>query len=166
MNPPARGLPVTDQLRHQIVAHLPRLRRFALALAGDADSADDLVQETCTRALSRLDQWQHGTRLDSWMFRIAQNIWIDRVRARKIRGVVVDFDAMRESIVVQKMMKQGKHRARMAFVTRMLGINPKEDLHGMTFYGREICKHTGVMLLHASLDRDRLIGMAKKLPNL
>ncbi len=87
---------MTDQLRHQIVAHLPRLRRFAYALTGDADNADDLVQETCTRALSRLDQWQRGTRLDSWMFRIAQNIWIDRVRARKTRGVVVDFDAVRD----------------------------------------------------------------------
>ena len=87
---------MTDKLRHQIVAHLPRLRRFAYALTGDADSADDLVQETCARALSRLDQWRPGTRLDSWMFRIAQNIWIDRVRSRKIRGVVVDLDSVRD----------------------------------------------------------------------
>ena len=87
---------MTDKLRHQIVALLPRLRRFAYALTGDMDGADDLVQETCARALSRLDQWQPGTKLDSWMFRIAQNIWIDRVRAYKIRGVVVDLDAARD----------------------------------------------------------------------
>jgi RNA polymerase sigma-70 factor (ECF subfamily) len=87
---------VTDSVRHQIVALLPRLRRFSYALTGDMDSADDLLQETCARALSRLDQWQPGTRLDSWMFRIAQNIWIDRVRANKVRGVVVDLDAARD----------------------------------------------------------------------
>lgn len=46
------------------------------------------------RALSRADQWQPGTRLDSWMFRIAQNIWLDRVRANKVRGNVVDIDAV------------------------------------------------------------------------
>lgn len=90
------GEQVTDNLRHQIVALLPRLRRFSYALTGDMDSADDLVQETCARALSRLDQWQPGTRLDSWMFRIAQNIWIDRLRAHKVRGVVVDLDAARD----------------------------------------------------------------------
>ena len=64
-------------LRLLIVDFLPRLRRFSAALTGDPDKGDDLVQETCARALSRLNQWEPGTRLDSWMFRIAQNIWLD-----------------------------------------------------------------------------------------
>ena len=72
--------------RNQIVEFLPRLRRFSHALTGDPDKGDDLVQETCARALSRLDQWEAGTRLDSWMFRIAQNIWFDQRRAHKVRG--------------------------------------------------------------------------------
>ena len=75
-----------------IVDFLPRLRRFSYALTGDPDKGDDLVQETCTRALSRLHQWEPGTRLDSWMFRIAQNIWLDQRRARKVRGDSVDID--------------------------------------------------------------------------
>ncbi len=83
---------MTDDVRRQIVDHLPRLRRFARALTGDSDRADDLVQETCLRALSRLDQWEPGTRLDSWLYRIAQNIWFDRARALKVRGEVVDID--------------------------------------------------------------------------
>src|SRR5262249_62413840 len=69
-----------------MVEFLPRLRRFAIALTGDLDQGDDLVQETCLRALSRVDQWQPGTRLDSWMYRIAQNLWLDRTRARKYRA--------------------------------------------------------------------------------
>ena len=75
-----------------MVTIIPRLRRFAYALAGNLDDADDIVQETCLRALARLDQWQPGTKLDSWMYRIAQNIWIDRGRASKVRGESVDLD--------------------------------------------------------------------------
>jgi RNA polymerase sigma-70 factor (ECF subfamily) len=77
-----------------MVEILPRLRRFAVALTGDLDQGDDLVQDTCMRALSRIDQWQPGTRLDSWMYRIAQNLWLDRMRARKVRGVQVDVDTV------------------------------------------------------------------------
>src|SRR5262245_20690043 len=76
-----------------MVAVLPRLRRFAHALTGNNDHADDLVQDACLRALSRIDLWQPGTRLDSWMYRIAQNIWLDRVRASKVRGEALDLDA-------------------------------------------------------------------------
>jgi RNA polymerase sigma-70 factor, ECF subfamily len=71
---------------------LPRLRRFSYALTGNLDEADDLVQEACTRALSSADQWQTGTRLDSWMYRIAQNVWFDKLRAAKVRGESVDVD--------------------------------------------------------------------------
>ena len=84
---------MTDEIRSRMVELLPRLRRFAVALTGDIDQGDDLVQETCMRALSRVDQWQPGTRLDSWMYRIAQNLWLDRMRARKVRGVQVDVEA-------------------------------------------------------------------------
>jgi RNA polymerase sigma-70 factor (ECF subfamily) len=87
---------VTSDLRRQIVELLPRLRRFSQALTGDADKGDDLVQETCARALSRLDQWEPGTRLDSWMFKIAQNIWLDQRRAHKVRGEVIDINALHE----------------------------------------------------------------------
>jgi RNA polymerase sigma-70 factor (ECF subfamily) len=87
---------VTDEIRARMVAALPRLRRFAYALTGSTEQGDDLVQETCLRALSRVERWQPGTRLDSWMYRIAQNIWLDRMRANKVRGEVVDVDVVEE----------------------------------------------------------------------
>jgi RNA polymerase sigma-70 factor (ECF subfamily) len=83
---------VTDEFRTRMVELLPRMRRFAVALTGDLDQADDLVQETCMRALARVEQWQPGTRLDSWMYRIAQNLWLDRMRAKKVRGEQVDVE--------------------------------------------------------------------------
>lgn len=85
--------PANEELQREIIALLPRLRRFAYGLSGDLDRADDLVQETCLRALSKASQWQPGTRLDSWMYRIAQNCWFDQLRARKVRGETVDIDA-------------------------------------------------------------------------
>jgi RNA polymerase sigma-70 factor (ECF subfamily) len=48
------------------------------------------------RALARVAQWQPGTRLDSWMYRIAQNIWLNRMRARKVRGVSVGLETAEE----------------------------------------------------------------------
>lgn len=74
---------MSDPFRTELIALLPRLRRFALGLTGDPDAADDLVQAGCERALTRSEQWQPGTKLDSWMFKIMQNLWIDRLRARR-----------------------------------------------------------------------------------
>jgi RNA polymerase sigma-70 factor (ECF subfamily) len=69
----------------QLIALLPRFRRFARTLTRNPDDADDLVQLAIERALTRLDQWQLGTRLDSWMYGIIKNAWIDEVRARQRR---------------------------------------------------------------------------------
>lgn len=70
----------------ELLGHLPRLRRFAHALAHNSADADDLLQAAVERALARRDQWQPGTRLDSWMYRLMRNLWIDTVRAEKRRG--------------------------------------------------------------------------------
>lgn len=58
------------------------MRRFALSLSRDAADADDLTQQTLEKALRSRDQWQAGTRLDSWLYRIMRNAWIDTRRAR------------------------------------------------------------------------------------
>jgi RNA polymerase sigma-70 factor (ECF subfamily) len=76
-------------LDHEIVELLPRLRRLARALARSPADADDLVQATVERALSHRGQWRPGTRLDSWMFRIMKNAWIDETRARSRRTAVL-----------------------------------------------------------------------------
>ena len=65
-----------------LAALLPRLRRFAHALSRNAADADDLTQGTIERALRSQSQWQSGTSLDSWLYRIMRNLWIDTVRAR------------------------------------------------------------------------------------
>jgi len=71
----------------QLAELLPRLRRFAHGLSRDAADADDLTQAAIERALNSRDQWQPGTRLDSWAYRIMRNLWIDTVRSRSRKAV-------------------------------------------------------------------------------
>jgi RNA polymerase sigma-70 factor, ECF subfamily len=83
--PSAESGAVSVSINDQLIAVLPRLRRFARGLTGSAVEADDLVQAACERALTRAHQFQEGTRFDSWMFRIVQTIWIDQLRSRDTR---------------------------------------------------------------------------------
>ena len=85
-----------DAIRSQMIQLLPRLRRFAVALTGSVADGDDLVQDTIERALRGLHQWEPGTRLDNWMFRIARNRFIDARRA-DARGRMVVMDAPEEA---------------------------------------------------------------------
>jgi len=77
---------VDDFVRQEMTALLPRLVRFATALTGSRAEGEDLAQSTCERAIRFLDSWQAGTRLDSWMFRIARNLHLNQIRAAKVRN--------------------------------------------------------------------------------
>jgi RNA polymerase sigma-70 factor (ECF subfamily) len=78
----------SQNIHEQIVALLPRLRRFARNLTRNPHDADDVVQIAVERALTRLDQWRSNARLDSWMFKIVRNAWIDELRSRGRRGKI------------------------------------------------------------------------------
>jgi RNA polymerase sigma-70 factor (ECF subfamily) len=77
-----------QNVHDEIVALLPRLRRFARNLARNPHDADDVVQIAVERALKKLDQWRSDARLDSWMFKIVRNAWIDELRARGRRDKI------------------------------------------------------------------------------
>ncbi len=78
------------EFRTQLVALLPRLRRFALTLTQSPHEADDLVQAGVERALRHTDRWEPGSALDSWMYRILQNLWRDELRAHRRRSEPLD----------------------------------------------------------------------------
>ena len=78
----------TATIHADIAALLPRLRRFARAITYHREDGDDLVQVALERALSRTAQWEQGTRLDAWIFRIMKNAWIDELRSRTRRDQV------------------------------------------------------------------------------
>lgn len=95
--------PDAERMRDELVSLLPRLRRFGRALARHREDADDLVQIAVERALLRADQWQPGTRLDSWIFRIMKNAWIDEVRARQRRDDILLPEEAGEHVGVASM---------------------------------------------------------------
>ena len=84
-----------EAFERELLTLLPRLRRFARSLARDAADADDLTQLALERALKARDQWQAGTRMDSWMMKIMRNCWIDEVRSRTRRATALGLDEIR-----------------------------------------------------------------------
>ncbi len=81
-------------LRLQIVALIPRLRRFALGLTRNGPEADDVVQMALERAISKLHQFQPGTRLEAWLFRIVRTTWLDDRRRISRRPAESNEDAV------------------------------------------------------------------------
>ena len=88
----SNGTADAESMRAAIIAALPRLRRFCQAMAGNPADGDDLMQSTVEKALAHSDQFREGSRVDSWMYRIAQNLHIDRTRATRRRGTVVPVE--------------------------------------------------------------------------
>ena len=72
--------------------YIPRLRRYARALTGDKESADDLVQDTLERALRKWVLWRLGSRLDAWLFSIMHNIFVNQIRSAPARQTDISFE--------------------------------------------------------------------------
>jgi RNA polymerase sigma-70 factor (ECF subfamily) len=85
-----------DPVTEGIAGELRRLWRYGLVLSSNRDTAEELVQATCVRALERAHQFQAGTRLDRWLISILHSIWLNEVRSRKVRQGqgLVDADAV------------------------------------------------------------------------
>ncbi len=121
----SRVTPASARFSDQLIAVLPRLRRFAAGLTRSASEADDLVQAACERALAREHQFQEGTRFDSWMFRIVQTIWIDQLRARDIRKE--DGDIAEERLGSDEPVRRVEARLALAEVRRAVSLLPPDQ---------------------------------------
>lgn len=115
---------LTDTFADDMLGLLPRLRRFAAGLSRDHVEADDLCQTTIERALNNRDKWQVGTRLDSWMYRMMRNIWIDEVRARNRRGETFVGEEPGHRVGISGGQEE---RAALGEVDRALGRLPDEQ---------------------------------------
>ena len=82
-----------------VLREVPRLRRYAVALLADRSRADDLVQDTLERALSRLNLWQSGTDMRRWLFTIMHNIHVNAVRRSIRRGSETNIDDVEDRLV-------------------------------------------------------------------
>lgn len=125
-------------IREELVSLLPRLRRFSLAVAGNAQDAEDLLHSALERALRFESTWQRGTRLDSWIYRIIRNLWIDERRAKRNQNVSLEVagdDALEDR------QASAEHLLDLAQARRALLALPEEQrsvlclvvLEGMTY---------------------------------
>lgn len=79
------GMTSHAALKKDLVALLPRLRRFALSLTRNVTEADDLVQDACIKAIQNAASWDASQGLDRWVFRILRNHWISETRKAGVR---------------------------------------------------------------------------------
>ena len=76
----------------QLLTWVPRLRRYARALVGNRDDADDLVQDTLERALSKSALWRGVADMRAWLFSMMHNLHVDGIRRPRLHTVVLDDD--------------------------------------------------------------------------
>ena len=76
----------------ELLTWVPRLRRYARALAGNRDDADDLVQDTLERAWAKSALWHGVADMRAWLFSIMHNLHVDGIRRPKLATVMMDDD--------------------------------------------------------------------------
>lgn len=81
----------SEEFREQLLEAIPGLRAFGIALVGNSERADDLVQETLTKAWAHQKAFELGTNLKAWLFTILRNEFYSQMRRR--RREIEDVDA-------------------------------------------------------------------------
>lgn len=125
-------------IRDELVTLLPRLRRFSLAVTGNVQDGEDLLHSALERALRHESSWQRGTRLDSWMYRIIRNLWIDERRAKRNQDVSLEVTG---DAVLEDSRDTAEHLLDLTQARRAMLALPEEQrsvlclvvLEGMTY---------------------------------
>jgi RNA polymerase sigma-70 factor (ECF subfamily) len=81
-------------LGREALAYADALFNLARYLTGNGADAEDLVQETYARALRGASQFEPGTNLKAWLFRILRNTWISTARRRRVEPIVGGLDTV------------------------------------------------------------------------
>jgi RNA polymerase sigma-70 factor, ECF subfamily len=72
--------------------YLDALYSYALVLSRNPSEAEDLVQETCLRALRAMERLRPDSNVKSWLFTILRNVWLNQIRQRKTVPETLDLD--------------------------------------------------------------------------
>jgi RNA polymerase sigma-70 factor, ECF subfamily len=117
---------ITESHNEQLLALLPRLRRFARALTGNMTDADDLVQTAVEKAITNMHMWQEGTHFDRWVITITKNCWLDDRRSARVR-MPHDDVSERFDLVGEDGRETADKRARQAELRKAVDALPDEQ---------------------------------------
>jgi RNA polymerase sigma-70 factor (ECF subfamily) len=122
-----------------LVAAIPRLRRYARVLTGDPTRADDLVQETLARAWEKRRLWAAGSDLRAWMFTIMHNLFVNQraQAARDARNVSIDDDGDGTGALQLPVAASQHVRVELIEVLRELARLPAEQREVLVLAGVE-----------------------------
>jgi RNA polymerase sigma-70 factor, ECF subfamily len=126
------------EIRPRIAPEIPRLRRYARALTRDVTSADDLVQECLTRAVSKSHLWEEGTELRAWLFTIMHNQYVNQVRRSVREGTAV---ALSDTNAVLTCGHSQEKRLELRDLERALAKLPEEQRSALLLVGMEGMKY-------------------------
>jgi RNA polymerase sigma-70 factor, ECF subfamily len=118
----------------EIEAEIPRLRRYARALTRDVTAADDLVQDSLTRALGKLHLWQRGTDLRAWLFTILHNQYVNYVRRSVREGAAI---GLTDSEPLLTCAPHQGHRLELRDLERAIAKLPEEQRSAILLVGLE-----------------------------
>jgi RNA polymerase sigma-70 factor (ECF subfamily) len=141
-----------------IVPYIPNLRRYARALVGDRDGADDLVQDTLERAVRKFHLWRPGD-LRAWLFSIMHNVFVNQLKARKISpDVEIDDSFPAPASSVTSMDLQDMQRALGALAPEQREVVLLVALEDMSYadVSRALGIPMGTVMSRLSRGRERL----------
>ena len=130
---------------------IPALRRYARSLVRNREMADDLVQDCLERVVSRWDQRRNEACTRSWMFAIAHNLAVNRLKQQTLRGVHIGIEELDESVLVQPAGQES--RIRQNELVRALHALPDGQRSTLTL----VCID-GLSYAEAALELDVPIG--------
>ncbi len=161
--------PASDMFAIQAMQYIPRLRRYARALTGDASAADDLVQDALERALVKQSLWREGTDLRAWLFTVMHNVFVNQVRSAAVSRTVQLDDS-----IADQPQSQSTDRLEIRDLDAALQALPEEQravvllvgLEQMTYdeAARVLEVPIGTVMSRLSRGRERLRRLMQGLP--
>jgi RNA polymerase sigma-70 factor (ECF subfamily) len=161
----------------ELLAAIPRLRRYARVLTGDTARADDLVQESLARAWEKRRLWQQGTDLRAWLFTIMHNVFVNQRASARREAMNVSLDAETEgggSAWQIPVPPQQFTRVELTEVLQQVGRLPVEQRETLLLAAVEELKYdeiaatlsvpVGTVMSRLSRAREKLRRMADERP--
>lgn len=120
-----------DEFKAQLADIIPHLRAFGRSVSGNADLADDLVQETLMKAWAARKRFQAGTNMRAWTFIILRNLYLSQMRRARFKG---EWDDLAADKILAAPASQDRH-VELADMQRALMLLPQSQREALILVG-------------------------------